>query len=167
MSSKPFEIVVVGHGAAGLAAALSAAEEARARAIAAAVTLIEKAPEEKAGGNTRWSPSYMRMAAPDRVESSFVHDMLTATKFEGDETYFARLGARRARNRAVDRQPWHRVHPADLLPRQGPTAHPTGRRRPGDRRGARPRGESGGCRAALRLRGAIAREVRTAASPAS
>ena len=33
----------------------------------------------------------MRMAAPDRVEPSFVHDMLAATQFEGDETYFARL----------------------------------------------------------------------------
>ena len=35
----------------------------------------------------------MRMAAPDRVETSFVHDMLAATRFEGDETYFARLAA--------------------------------------------------------------------------
>ena len=35
----------------------------------------------------------MRMAAPDRVETSFVHDMLAATQFEGDETYFARLAA--------------------------------------------------------------------------
>ena len=33
----------------------------------------------------------MRMAAPDRVEPSFVHDMLEATKFQGDESYFARL----------------------------------------------------------------------------
>jgi tricarballylate dehydrogenase len=89
VNDKPLGIVVVGHGAAGLAAALSAAEAARAADVA--VTLIEKAPEAEAGGNTRWSPSYMRMAAPDRVETSFVHDMLAATKFEGDETYFARL----------------------------------------------------------------------------
>ena len=33
----------------------------------------------------------MRMAAPDRVEPSFVHDMLEATRFQGDESYFARL----------------------------------------------------------------------------
>jgi tricarballylate dehydrogenase len=31
------------------------------------------------------------MAAPDRVEPSFVQDMLEATKFQGDESYFARL----------------------------------------------------------------------------
>ena len=84
-------IVVIGHGAAGLAAALSAAEEARRRGWPIKVTLTEKAAEGEAGGNTRWSPSYMRMASPDRVEPSFVHDMLAATKFQGDETYFARL----------------------------------------------------------------------------
>ncbi len=91
MNDKPFAIVVVGHGAAGLAAALSAAEAAHVAGVAVTVTLIEKAPETEAGGNTRWSPSYMRMATPDCVETSFVHDMLTATKFKGDETYFAKL----------------------------------------------------------------------------
>ena len=91
MNDKPFEIIVVGQGAAGLAAALSAVEEARARNLPVAVTLIDKASADEAGGNTRWTPAYMRMAAPDRVEPSFVHDMLEATRFQGDETYFARL----------------------------------------------------------------------------
>jgi tricarballylate dehydrogenase len=93
MASAPGNLIVVGQGAAGLAAALSAAEHARARGASIAITLVDKASEDEAGGNTRWSPSYMRMAAPDRVENSFVHDMLEATKFEGDETYFARLAA--------------------------------------------------------------------------
>ncbi|MDB5532855.1 MAG: succinate dehydrogenase/fumarate reductase, flavoprotein subunit, partial [Hyphomicrobiales bacterium] len=35
--------------------------------------------------------SYMRMAAVDKVEPSFVHDMLAATQYQGDETYFATL----------------------------------------------------------------------------
>ena len=91
MNSKAVNLIVAGQGAAGLAAALSAAEEARARNLKANVTLVEKASEADAGGNTRWSPSYMRMAAPDKVEPSFVHDMLEATRFAGDETYFARL----------------------------------------------------------------------------
>jgi tricarballylate dehydrogenase len=84
-------IVIVGQGAAGLAAALAAVEEAHARNLRVAVTLVDKASAEEAGGNTRWTPAYMRMVAPDRVEPSFVHDMLEATKFQGDETYFARL----------------------------------------------------------------------------
>src|ERR1043166_3627380 len=93
MSASRKNLVVVGQGAAGLAAALSAAEGARRRGSPISITLIDKAPEDEAGGNTRWSPSYMRMTAPNRVETSFVHDMLAATRFEGDETYFARLAA--------------------------------------------------------------------------
>ena len=84
-------LIVIGQGAAGLSAALSAAEESRRLAFALKITLLDKAREDEAGGNTRWSPSYMRMAAPDRVEPSFVQDMLEATGFRGDETYFTRL----------------------------------------------------------------------------
>ena len=61
-------IVVVGSGGAGLAAALAAAEAARANDFVCRIVLIEKARQGAHGGNTRWSPSYMRMAAPDRVE---------------------------------------------------------------------------------------------------
>jgi tricarballylate dehydrogenase len=93
MAAPGSNLVVIGQGAAGLSAALAAAEEARRRGVALSVTLLEKAAESEAGGNTRWSPSYMRMAAPDRVEPSFVHDMLEATRFQGDESYFARLAA--------------------------------------------------------------------------
>ena len=93
MSAAPLNLVVVGQGAAGLSAALAAAEEGRHRGLAVNVTLLEKAAEAEAGGNTRWSPSYMRMASPERVEPGFVHDMLEATRFQGDETYFARLAA--------------------------------------------------------------------------
>jgi tricarballylate dehydrogenase len=90
MSATPRNLIVVGQGAAGLAAALSAAEQAQG-GPPVSITLIDKASQDEAGGNTRWSPSYMRMAAPDRVEPTFVHDMLAATRFRGDEAYFARL----------------------------------------------------------------------------
>jgi tricarballylate dehydrogenase len=84
-------IVVVGQGAAGLSAALAAAEAARANSVAVTIALLDKAPKQDAGGNTRWTPSYMRMASVDRVEPSFVHDMLEATQFQADEGYFATL----------------------------------------------------------------------------
>ncbi len=93
MNSTSHHIIVIGQGAAGLAAALSAAEEARARRQPLRITLIDKAPEGDAGGNTRWSPSNMRMAAPDRVEPSFVQDMLAATQHKGDARYFTTLAA--------------------------------------------------------------------------
>ena len=91
MKASARNLIVVGQGAAGLATALSAAEEARKCRPSVRITLIDKASEEEAGGNTRWSPSYMRMAAPDRIEAGFVRDMLAATKFKGDEAYFTRL----------------------------------------------------------------------------
>jgi len=93
MSGDSYSLVIVGQGAAGLAAALSAVQAAREQGIPVAVTLLEKASPEEAGGNTRWSPSYMRMAAPDRVEPSFVGDMLAATQGKGDRAYFERLAA--------------------------------------------------------------------------
>ena len=91
MINPPPHVIVVGQGAAGLAAALSAGEDARGREHAIRITLIDKAPEADAGGNTRWSPSNMRMAAPDRVEPSFVQDMLAATQGKGDARYFETL----------------------------------------------------------------------------
>jgi tricarballylate dehydrogenase len=93
VAAKFRNLVVVGQGAAGLSAALAAAQTARERGLPLNVTLVEKASAAEAGGNTRWTPAYMRMASPDRVEPGFVHDMLAATGFQGDETYFARLAA--------------------------------------------------------------------------
>jgi len=93
MNSPARHIIVIGQGAAGLAATLSAAEEARGCGQSIRITLIDKASEVEAGGNTRWSPSNMRMAAVDRVEPSFVRDMLAATGHRGDETYFTTLAA--------------------------------------------------------------------------
>jgi tricarballylate dehydrogenase len=93
MTSATRNLVVVGHGAAGLATALSAVEAARQHGKRVGVTLVEKATPDEAGGNTRWTPSYMRMAAVDRVEPSFVADMLDATRGRGDKAYFATLAA--------------------------------------------------------------------------
>jgi len=87
------DLIVVGHGAAGLAAALAAAETAHARGAPVKITLIDKAGESEAGGNTRWSPSYMRMASPTHMEPTFVNDMKEATRGQCDEAYFTRLAA--------------------------------------------------------------------------
>jgi tricarballylate dehydrogenase len=91
MSKSPHRLVVVGHGAAGLAAALTAAETARRRDFPVEVTLVEKAPEESAGGNTLWSPSYMRLAAPDRIAPDFQRDMLEASNGRAHRLYFDAL----------------------------------------------------------------------------
>ena len=98
MTQKSRKLVVVGHGAAGLAAALSAAEQARSRGLRIDITLLEKSREEEAGGNTRWSPSYMRLAAPDRLAPGFEDDMQLASGGLADRDYFRTLAEQRDRN---------------------------------------------------------------------
>jgi tricarballylate dehydrogenase len=91
MARDPQKLVIVGHGAAGLAAALSAAEQARSRGLAVEITLLEKSREDEAGGNTRWSPSNMRMDAPDRISPDFEADMQEASGGLADRDYFRTL----------------------------------------------------------------------------
>jgi len=109
MSKVPPRVVVIGHGAAGLSAALTAAEAARQRDFAVDVTLLEKAAEESAGGNTLWSPSYMRLDAPDRISPDFERDMLQASNGRGDQLYFRTLA-----HNAVATVGWLQTHGVDF-----------------------------------------------------
>jgi len=90
---SPRRIVIVGHGAAGLCAALSAVETARARNVDVRVTLVERAPEAACGGGSRWSPSNIRMRAPDAMEDGFVEAILRQSDGRADRAYFERLAA--------------------------------------------------------------------------
>jgi tricarballylate dehydrogenase len=91
MAQNSRNLIVVGHGAAGLAAGLSAAEQARSRGLRLDITLLEKSREDDAGGNTRWSPSYMRLAARDRLAPGFEDDMQEASGGLADRSYFRTL----------------------------------------------------------------------------
>ena len=91
MAQNPQRLVIAGHGAAGLAAALAAAEQARHNGLSIEITLLEKAAEADAGGNTRWSPCYMRLDAPDRVAPSFEDDMQRSSGGLADRSYFRTL----------------------------------------------------------------------------
>jgi tricarballylate dehydrogenase len=98
-------IVVIGHGAAGLVAAIAAAEEARRRECVADIVLIEKADEASAGGNTLWSPSYMRLDAVDRIDPNFERDVLEISGGRGDARYFRMLA-----ENATQTMAWLRSH---------------------------------------------------------
>ena len=91
MSQNPHRLIVVGHGAAGLAAALSAAEQAQSRGVPIDITMLEKSSEDEAGGNTSWSPSNMRLDAPDRIDPGFEEDMQRASGGLADRGYFRTL----------------------------------------------------------------------------
>ncbi|HXF34450.1 MAG TPA: FAD-binding protein [Candidatus Acidoferrales bacterium] len=91
MSSKGYDVVIVGSGAAGLAAALGAAEHARENGRPASIALLERSDEAERGGNTRYSPSYMRLEAPDRLAAGFEDDMLAVSGGRSDPRIVARL----------------------------------------------------------------------------
>ena len=110
MTQNPPKLVVVGHGAAGLAAALSAAEQARGRGSHIDITLLEKSREADAGGNTSWSPSYMRLAAPDRIAPGFEEDMLEASGGLADRSYFRTLA-----DNAVQAVGWLQAHGVEFV----------------------------------------------------
>ncbi|KAJ3537420.1 hypothetical protein NM208_g6318 [Fusarium decemcellulare] len=84
-----YDLVVVGHGIASLAAAVSAAEFSPSAQIA----VLEHAPEHASGGNSRWSPANMRMPSVNEVLPGFVDDMVAASGSGGDRAYFERLAS--------------------------------------------------------------------------
>jgi len=71
MSQARTDVVVVGCGIAGLSAAVSALQGG------AAVTILERAPREERGGQTRYTEAYLRMKSETEVTDDF-EDMFAA-----------------------------------------------------------------------------------------
>ena len=65
MDSSSFDVIVVGCGIAGLSAAASA------RQVGARVAIVERAPKEERGGNTRWTEALLRMKSEAEVSDDF------------------------------------------------------------------------------------------------
>jgi tricarballylate dehydrogenase len=82
-------LVVVGQGAAGLAAALAAAERSRETCYPVQITLIDRAPADRAGGGTRFSPANMRLAEPEAMAREF--EAIIAGDPRHDRAYFETL----------------------------------------------------------------------------
>ena len=71
MNVKTTDVLVVGCGIAGLSAAVTALQQG------ARVTVLERAPKEDFGGNTRWTEAYMRMKTDSEISDDFAeHFML-------------------------------------------------------------------------------------------
>jgi tricarballylate dehydrogenase len=60
-----YDLVVVGCGVAGLSAAAAAAE------AGARVAVLERAPREERGGQSRWTEAYLRMKSHTEVTDDF------------------------------------------------------------------------------------------------
>ena len=65
-----FDVVVIGHGIAGMSAAVSAMQNG------AKVAVLERAPIEERGGNTRYTEAFLRLKNEDELLDDFV-DLLT------------------------------------------------------------------------------------------
>ena len=65
MDTSSFDVIVVGCGIAGLSAAASA------RQAGARVAILERAPREERGGNTRWTEALLRMKSEREVSDDF------------------------------------------------------------------------------------------------
>jgi len=65
MREKRFEVVIAGCGVAGLSAAVAAAE------AGAQVAVLERAPLEECGGQSRYTEAYLRMKSEAEVTDDF------------------------------------------------------------------------------------------------
>lgn len=65
MKANVFDLVIVGHGIAGLTAAVSAMQKG------AKVAVLERAPEEESGGCTRYTEAYLRLKSEHELSDDF------------------------------------------------------------------------------------------------
>lgn len=94
-----YDVVVLGTGLAGTAAALAAREES------AGVLVVEKAPPESAGGNTRFSGGGFRIPRGDFTPDDFFEDLMIVTKGKGNEELL-----RHMTRRAKEDTDWLQTH---------------------------------------------------------
>lgn len=87
MTSHTYDVVVVGHGIAGMSAAVSAMEQG------ARVGVIERAPAEESGGCTRNTEAYMRMKNEDEVADDFMEEMVEVASANPDPHMIAEMAS--------------------------------------------------------------------------
>jgi tricarballylate dehydrogenase len=84
-SGNRADIVVVGCGAAGTSALLSAVETSVTLGLHASIIGLEASNRENWGGSSRWTGAYLRMVAPDEISPNFVEDFIKVSSGKLDE----------------------------------------------------------------------------------
>lgn len=83
-----FDVVVVGHGAAGLAAAVTAGTTSSA---GARILVLERTDETNRGGNTRWTGAYLRLGDVYEVAPGLIEDADAFSRGSADLAYWRRV----------------------------------------------------------------------------
>lgn len=86
-----YDIVVIGCGAAGSAASLSALQAAKERGKDISLLIVERADPSNRGGNSRWTGAFLRMESETEIADNFVQDMLTFSKNKSNKDYIDKL----------------------------------------------------------------------------
>lgn len=92
--NESYDLVVIGCGAAGLAAAIGARESASERGQDFSVAVLERATKEERGGNTRWTSAYLRLTDTETIADRFVEDVMDFSEGRSDERYVSTLAER-------------------------------------------------------------------------
>lgn len=90
---EQYDLVVVGAGAAGLSAALTAIQTAEQSGTAFRVAVLERSDRSLRGGNTRWSGAYLRLESPTQPVSNLVEYAVDASRGYANRGYYEHLVA--------------------------------------------------------------------------
>lgn len=82
-----YDVVVLGMGAAGLAAAVGHVDACAARGRTPRVAVVERAPEAERGGATRYTSSWFRVTEDRRLDPAFVDLMASVSGGLADLEY--------------------------------------------------------------------------------
>ncbi len=87
MQKLDYDIIIVGAGAAGTSAAVSAADTAKKLGEPVRISIFEKSNEKDWGGNSRWTTAFFRMTDQDHLDPNLVQDLLGDSKGKFDRNY--------------------------------------------------------------------------------
>lgn len=111
------DIVVVGCGAAGTAAMLSAAEAAKSDDIPLRIIALESSGREDWGGSSRWTYARLRMPSIDALPPDFTKDFLELSGGKADKEVVEALATNAVGTVqwAVSKGVEFREHPSNIL----------------------------------------------------
>jgi tricarballylate dehydrogenase len=91
LANRNYDVIVVGSGAAGMAAALSAAEAAKELERNCDILVVERSEEKDWGGNSRYTTANFRMIDEEHLYPTFEEDLLKDSHGRANKEYVRRL----------------------------------------------------------------------------